>query len=211
MPPQVNQALVPAHIAHAKHPTISEARALSRRITAVTVTASGGYRFRNFDGPTRGIAAATVAGTGTNMNGIANSGTALGLVTGNSGAFINFTDDPITSRTTRILHIRGSSTAAAYGINSAGTVVGSYGNARAFALSRGGLRTFIPTGGNSATASGINDRGTIVGQYATSTATPGFISVHRKSYVTVNAPSGPNTVSVQGINNKGLTVVSMST
>jgi probable HAF family extracellular repeat protein len=207
MPPHVNQVLVPAHVAHAKQTTISQARSLSRDITAVTVAASGSYRFRTFDGPTRGIAAATVAGTGTNMNGIANSGTAVGTNTGNSGTSLDFTADPLKSRTTRILHIKSSTTAVAYGINSAGTVVGSDGNASAFSLSsRGALKTFIPTGGKSATAFGINDQGTIVGQYVTSTAAPGFIRVRGKHYVAISSPSGQNIVSAQGINNKGRVV-----
>ena len=70
----------------------------------------------------------------------------------------------------------------AFGINSAGTVVGTDGNGNAFSLNRHGvLKTFIPDGGSSAVAFGINDRVNIVGQYVTSTATPGFILVHAAS------------------------------
>ena len=56
----------------------------------------------------------------------------------------------------------------------------------------------------SATAFGINDHGTIVGQYVTSTATPGFVHVNGNSFITINAPSGPNIVNVQSINYHGL-------
>jgi hypothetical protein len=192
---------MPAHVSHTTHNSIHRSRSHRLDITAVTTT--GGYRFTNFDGPTPG----TAAGTGTNVNGIANSGTVVGLTIGNGGTFINFTADPLRSRATKLLNIKGSTTAMAFGINSAGTVVGSDGHGKAFSLTRRGvLKTFIPTGGKSATAFGINDQGTIVGQYVTSTATPGFIQVQGKSYVTISAPSGPNTVSAQGINDKGLVV-----
>jgi hypothetical protein len=201
MPHPMQQVRAPAHVSATNLARIHQSRSNGPNITLLNTT--GGYRFTNFDGPTPG----TVAGTGTNMNGIANSGTAVGTTIGNNGTFINFTVDPLRARTTKILNINGSTTATAFGINSAGTVVGSDGQGNASSLSRRGvLNTFIPTGGTSATAFGINDQGTIVGQYVTSTATPGFIRVRGKSFVTINAPSGPNTVNAQGINNKGLVV-----
>jgi probable HAF family extracellular repeat protein len=201
MPHHVNQVRVQAQVLHTKNDPIPQSRSDGPDITLINTT--GGYKFTNFDGPTPG----TVAGTGTNMNGIANSGTAVGVTIGNSGNIINFTVDPLRSRKTTILNINGSTTATAFGINSAGTVVGADGSGNAFSLSRRGvLKTFIPTGGTSATAFGINDQGTIVGQFVTSTATPGFIQVDGKSFVTINAPSGPNTVNAQGINDKGLVV-----
>ena len=85
-------------------------------------------------------------------------------------------------------------------------MVGTDGNGNAFTLNHGKVQTFIPKGGMSATAFGINDKGTIVGQYVTANATPGFIKVNNKSYITINAPSGPDVVNAQGINNKGLVV-----
>ena len=180
---------------------VAQARSAGPDINLLDTT--GGYRFTNFDGPTPGA----VAGTGTNINGIANSGTAVGVTIGNSGTIINFTADPLRSRKTRTLNINGSTTAMAFGINSAGTVVGTDGHGDAFSLSRRGvLETFIPTGAASATAFGVNDQGTIVGQYATTTATPGFVRVHGNSFVTINAPSGPDAVNAQGINDKGLVV-----
>jgi hypothetical protein len=193
----------PAHAAHTTHTSTPQARSHGLAITSRTT--SGGYRFTNFNGPTQGPAA--VAGTGTNVNGIANSRTVVGYTIGTTGTYTNFTADPLRSKTTRALNIKGSTTAMAFGINSAGTVVGSDGHGSAFALSRrGALKTFIPAGGKSAAAYGINDQGTIVGQYATSTTTPGFIQVRGRSYVTVNAPSGPNSLSAQGISNKGRVV-----
>ena len=58
----------------------------------------------------------------------------------------------------------------------------------------------------SAVAFGINDKGVIVGQSVTSTTTPGFIKVNKKTFIEINAPSGPDVVNAQGINNKGLVV-----
>ena len=93
----------------------------------------------------------------------------------------------------------------AFGTNG-DTVVGTDGNGNAFTLRRGALKTFIPMGGTSAIAFGINDKGTIVGQVVTGNATPGFIKVNGKSTITIHAPSGPDVVNAQGINNKGLVV-----
>jgi hypothetical protein len=198
---------VPAHVAHAKPKSVHSTPSHATDITAVTVAAGGGYRFRNFDGPTSGTVVASVAGTGANMNGIANSGTAVGYTIGSKGTYLNFATDPLRSRTTRLLNIKGSTTAMAFGINSAGTVVGADGHGSAFTLSRrGALKTFIPSGGKSATAFGINDGGTIVGQYVTSTAASGFIQVRGRSFVTIHGPSGSTMVSAQGINNHGRVV-----
>jgi hypothetical protein len=193
----------PAYVSHTTHSSTHQSRSHGLVITAVTTT--GGYRFTNFEGPTTGPVA--VAGTGANMNGIANSGTAVGFTIGNGGTYVNFTANPLRSKITKLLNLRGSTTAMAFGINSAGTVVGSDGHGSAFSFgSRGALKTFIPTGGKSATAYGINDQGTIVGQYVTAAASPGFIRVRGKSYVTIATPSGTNSVSAQGINNKGRVV-----
>jgi hypothetical protein len=203
MPLSSNQVRVPAHVSYTKHHSAQESRSHGPDITAITLTDTGGYRFTNFDGPTPG----TAAGTGTNVNGIANTGTVVGFTIGNSGTLINFTADPRKSRKTTVLNINGSAMAMAFGINAAATVVGTDGQGNAFSLSRRGIvTTFIPTGGTSATALGINDQGTIVGQYVTSTAAPGFIRVRGKDYVTINAPSGPNMVNAQGINDQGLVV-----
>jgi hypothetical protein len=193
----------PAHVSHTTHNSTQQAR--SHGLAIMSRATSGGYRFTNFNGPTPGPVA--VAGTGANMNGITNSGTAVGFTIGDGGTYVNFTAQPLRSKATRILNFKGSTAAMAFGINSAGTVEGSDGHGSAFALSRGGaLKTFTPTGGKSATAFGINDQGTIVGQYVTAAASPGFIRVGGKSYVTIDAPSGTNIVSAQGINNNSRVV-----
>ena len=193
---------VSAHVFAAKHHNLRQPQASDPNITILNQV--GGYRFTNFDGPNAG----NTAGTGTVMNGIANSGTAVGVTTANDGTLTNFTANPLKTTRARLVNIIGSTTALAFGINSAGTVVGADGKGNAFSLNRHGvLKTFIPDGGSSAKAIGINDRVNIVGQYVTSSAMPGFILVHGgKSLITINAPSGPNTVFAEGINNKGLVV-----
>ncbi len=142
------------------------------------------------------------------MNGISNSGTSVGFSIENNGDLLNFTVNPLKSTSAKVLNINGSTTAMALGVNSAGTVVGTDGNGNAFTLSNGKVKTFIPPGGSSATAFGINDKGTIVGQDVTSTATPGFIKVNSKTYITINQPMGitADVINVQGINNHGLVV-----
>ncbi len=76
MPHHVQSVRVPAHVFDAKHDRVDRSRSDGPDITVTDTT--GGYRFTNFDGPTPG----TVTGTGTNMNGIANSGTAVGVTIG---------------------------------------------------------------------------------------------------------------------------------
>ncbi len=173
-------------------------------ISIINVVNSNGYQFTNFNLPDSGTAPPLTAGT--NMNGISNSGTAVGFSIDNNGNFHNFTANPPTSTGATPLNINGSTTAMALGVNSAGTVVGTDGNGNAFSLSGGVVTTFIPNNGTAATAFGINDKGTIVGQYTTAGGTvPGFI-LQGTTVTTINAPSGPNTVNAQGINNNGLIV-----
>ena len=194
---------VSAHVFAAKNHNLMLPQASDPNITILNQI--GGYRFTNFDGPNAG----NTAGNGTLMFGIANSGTAVGHTIANDGTLTNFTANPLKTTRARLVNIVGSTTATAFGINSAGTVVGGfYGNGKAFSLNRHGvLKTFIPDGGSFATAYGINDRVNIVGLFVTSSARPGFILVHGgKSFITINAPSGPNTVFATGINNKGLVV-----
>ena len=181
---------------------MSNHKAPAPTITPINKVTAGGFRFTNFDGPMAG----TNAAAGTNMNGIANSGTSVGFTIDNNGGFHNFTVNPLVSKAVTLLNINGSTTAMALGTNVGGTVVGTDGNGNAFFETHGVVKTFIPTGGTSATAFGINDHDTIVGQVVTANATPGFIRVNAKSYITINAPSGPNVVNAQGINNKGQVV-----
>jgi hypothetical protein len=190
-------AAMPKHI-HAK----AQAAAA---ITFISKVKSNGFTFINFDGPNAG----TNPASGTNMNGIANSGTAVGFTIDNNGNFLNFAVNPLkANKTFRLLNINGSTTAMAFGINNEGKglVVGGDGNGNAFLLVHGKVFTTIPNGGTSATAFGINDRNEIVGQYAAATTTPGFLRVNAKSTITINAPSGPDVVFAQGINNKGVVV-----
>ncbi len=184
-------------------------------ITPIAGTTSlgrvGGYKFFNFDGPTSGTNAGT--GTNININGIANNGVTVGYTIGNNGAYGNFTARPRYSRAATPLTISGAITAAAFGINSSGRVVGSDGNGNAFTLSRrGALRTFLPTGASSATAFGINDRGTIVGQETSGAVAASFLRVPGRNAQTpprdilVTGPGGLIMANLQGINNHGLAV-----
>jgi hypothetical protein len=159
------------------------------------------YTFTNFDGPGSG----TAAGAGTNMNGIANNGAAVGFGIDNAGNLTNFVRNPNGTFTT--LNINGSTSAMAFGINSAGDVVGTV-NGGAFFLPNGGSVQALTTLGPGASAFGINDTGNIVGQFNSSAVLPGYFLPNSSSValVTINAPSGPNTVNAQGINNNGLIV-----
>ncbi len=172
-------------------------------ITILNTVVSHGYEFINFDGPGAG----TNAGAGTNMNGISNSGTLVGVSIDNAGAFHNFTVNPLVSTTVNPLNINGSTAAMAFGVNSAGTVVGTDGNGNGFFLPNGGTpTTFNPNSGTNVMAFGINDHGSIVGQYTTAGGTsPGFL-LNGTNVTTINSPSGPDVVNAQGINNNGLIV-----
>ncbi len=192
---------VSAHVEVQNHK--SKQKVPGPTVKLISTVSAGGFHFTNFDGPNAG----TVAAQGTNMNGISNTGTSVGFsIENNKGDMLNFTTNPLKSTSAKVLNINGSMTAMALGVNSAGTVVGTDGNGNAFTLSNGKVKTFIPLGGTSAIAFGINDKGTIVGQDVIGSETPGFIKVNSKTYITINAPSGPNTVNAQSINNKGLVV-----
>jgi len=199
MPRLVHDKQVPAQVFDAKQQKNSGSKVVGPTVTILGQVQAGNYHFVNFDGPNAG----TNAAAGTNENGIANNGTAVGFTIDNNGAFHNFTVNPLKSKKATVLNVAGSTTAMAFGVNSGGTVVGTDGNGNAFFAKGNKVSTFIPKGGSSATAFGINDKGTIVGQYVTSNATPGFIRLSSKAYVTINAPSGPNVVNAQSINNKG--------
>ncbi len=199
LPYHVHEVSVSADLITAKHNS-NQPQISIPSITILNTVRFHGYQFTNFDGPNPG----NLAGTGTTTNGIANSTTIVGFTVANDGTTVtNFTANPLVTTNARLVNINGSTTIMALGINSTGTVVGTDGHGNAFSLNRHGvLRTFIPNGGSSAVALGINDRVNIVGQYVISTATPGFILVHGgTSFLTLNAPSGPNIVNAQGVNN----------
>jgi hypothetical protein len=153
----------------------------------------------HFDGPSSG----SNAGAGTNMNGIANNRAAVGFGIGNSGNLTNLVRNPNGTFTT--LNINGSTSAMALGINTAGDVVGTQ-NDTAFILPPGGTVQTIATPGTASTAFGINDQGNIVGQFTSGAATPGFFITNssEQNFVTINAPSGPDIVNAQGVNDNGL-------
>jgi hypothetical protein len=159
------------------------------------------YSFTNFDGPGSG----SVAGTGTNMNGIANNGAAVGFSIDNAGNLTNFIRNPDGTFTT--LNINGSLNAMALGINSAGEVVGT-NNGAAFFLPAGGVVQTLPTPGTPSAAFGVNDHGNIVGQFTSAAVMPGFFMSNSagQNFTTINAPSGPNIVNAQGVNDSGLIV-----
>lgn len=161
---------------------------------------AGGYTFTNFDFPNTGTAAAA----GTNANGIANNGTAVGFTVDNAGNFANYLRQP--NGTTTALNV--GSPGMAFGVNSAGNVVGVGQNGSAFFLPKSGSPQTLTTPGTTSTGFGINDNGNIVGQYTTGNATPGFYLASQagNGLITINAPSGPNTVNAQGVNNNGLIV-----
>jgi PEP-CTERM motif len=160
------------------------------------------YNFTNFDGPGSGSA----AGAGTNMNGIANNGAAVGFGIDNAGAFTNFVRNPSGTFIT-LNSINAIPGAMALGINSAGDVVGAQNGVAVF-LPPGGPVQTLATATPPSTAFGINDASNIVGQFTSASAMPGFYIANSsgQNFITINAPSGPNTVNAQGINNNGLIV-----
>ncbi len=206
LPHHLGQLRPVAHVLEVKHHAIAEAKKhAGPTITIINKVSNGGFQFTNFDGPNAG----NTAGLGTNQNGISNKGLSVGVSLENNGNFLNFTTNPLKSTAATTLNIKGSTTAMAFAANSGGTVVGTDGNNHAFFEKNRKVTTFIPRGGTSALAFGINDGGKIVGQYTNQAGvTPGFIRINNKSFVTINAPSGTttSTVNAQGINNKGLVV-----
>ncbi len=180
-------------------------------IAMVGHSARADYIFTSYTGTNLG----TTSGTGTNFNGISNAGTVVGFTTPDNLTFNNFTANPLVSQTPTNLNLN-STAAMAFGINSAGAVVGTDGNGNAFVRSGGTFTSFLPTGGTSALAFGINDQGTIVGQYTNPNGNElGFITTlgnvqgSGSNYVTVHAPTGTaigDFVNVQGINDHGLVV-----
>jgi hypothetical protein len=203
MPHHLGKAKVSAEVFDAKNQK-KHGKTPAPPATVLGQVSNGGFQFINFNGPLAG----NMAGDGTNQNGLSNSGTSVGVDIDNNGNDHNFTINPFKSDSVTELNINGSMKAMAFAANKSGTVVGTDGNGNAFTDTNGKVKLFIPKGGTSAMAFGINDKGTIVGQYTIGNITPGFIKVNSKKtpYITINAPSGPNDVNAQGINNNGLVV-----
>lgn len=163
-----------------------------------TVT-SNGYTFTNFDPNLTGAA------VGSNANGISNTGRVAGTTVdvNNASTFANFSGVPA-----GLTPLNSGAGQIAFGINSAGTVVGGNGTT-AFVLPQGGPLQTLTVPGGAINAFGINDSGAIVGQFTSAVGTtPGFIlpSSNSLSFTTINAPFGPNVVNAQGINNGGRVV-----
>ena len=160
---------------------------------------AGGYDFMNFDfSPLTGTA------VGSNVNGISNTGKVVGTTVdiNNASTFTNFSGTPKTATP-----LNTGTGQIAFGINSAGDVVGGNGT-NAFFLPFGGSLQNLATPGGAINAFGINDKGNIVGQFSSGADTPGFILANSASntFSTINSPSGPDLVNAQGINNNGLVV-----
>jgi hypothetical protein len=202
MPHLVHDAKPSAEVFAMKNQSKKHGHTPALEVSVIGRYQSGGYVFTNFDAPGAG----TNAGAGTFMNGIANSGTAVGFATDSNMNDHNFTVALFKNTAAMELNINGSMTANANGVNSSGTVVGTDGNGNAFIDAKGKVRTLIPLHGTTAVAFGINDKGTVVGQFTNSTATPGFIKVNQKKFIEIDAPAGPNVVNAQGINNNNLVV-----
>ncbi|MGZ5949763.1 MAG: PEP-CTERM sorting domain-containing protein [Isosphaeraceae bacterium] len=164
---------------------------------------AGGYTFTNFDfSPLTGTA------TGSNVNGISNSGQVVGTTVDVNGmpTFTNFSGNPLTGTLTQLNTGAGQT---AFGINSAGDVVGGNGT-NAFFLPNGGSLQHLTTPAGAINAFGINDNGNIVGQFTSGNNTPGFIlnSATGTTFTTINQPMGitADVINAQGINNHGLVV-----
>jgi hypothetical protein len=89
---------------------------------------AGGYAFTNFD-----FLPQNVAGTGNNVNGISNTGQVVGFAVDSMGNFTNFSGTPFTT----LNQLNTGAGQMAFGINSAGNVVGGNGT-NAFFLPNGG-------------------------------------------------------------------------
>jgi hypothetical protein len=187
------------HLAVVSQQSVQLAKVVPPVVTLVGTAVNKGFTFVNFDGPNGG----TAAGQGTNINGISNTGIGVGFTIGATGNFTNFTASTL-PKGGKVLTSLTSPAANAFGINAFGVVVGTDGNGNAFFESNGVVKTFIPFGGTSAVAFGINDYDQIVGQYTTAAGTsPGFVRLNAKTYLTINAPSGPNIVFAQSISSTG--------
>ncbi len=164
---------------------------------------SGGYSFTNFD-----FSPLTGTSTGSNTNGISNTGQVVGTTVDVNGAptFTNFAGNPLTG-TLNPLNTGANQTA--FGINSGGNVVGGNGM-NAFFLPNGGTLQNLTTPAGATNAFGINDLGNIVGQFTSGNNTPGFIlpSSTSTTFTTINQPMGvtADAINAQGINNHGLVV-----
>ena len=161
---------------------------------------SGGYSFTNFDPSLTGTAA------GSNANGISNTGQVVGTLVdvNNAPTFTNFSGTPGATTT-----LNTGAGQTAFGINSAGDIVGGNGT-NSFFLPNGGSLQTLGVPGGAINAFGINDKGNIVGQFTSGANTPGFIlnSNASSTFTTINQPTGvtSDVINAQSINNNGQVV-----
>jgi len=166
----------------------------------LSVDNAGGYTFTNFDPSLTGTA------VGSNVNGISNAGQVVGTEVDAAGAptGANFTGTAI--NTNPLIKSAGQT---AFGINSAGSVVGGNGTT-AFILPQGGALQTLAVPPGATNAFGINDLGNIVGQFTVGNNSSGFYlpSASSTSFATIFQPTGTSAdvVNAQGINDNGLIV-----
>jgi hypothetical protein len=166
----------------------------------LSVDNAGGYSFTNFDPSLTGTA------VGSNVNGISNTGQAVGTEVDAAGAptGVNFAGTAIN---TNPLNTGAGQTA--FGINSAGSVVGGNGTT-AFILPQGGALQTLAAPPGATNAFGINDLGNIVGQSTIGNNNSGFYlpSASSTSFATIFQPTGTSAdvVNAQGINDNRLIV-----
>ena len=147
-------------------------------------------------------------GGGVEREGISNTGQAVGTEVDVAGA-PTWRSISRVRRSTRSPRLNTGAGQTAFGINSAGSVVGGNGTT-AFILPQGGaLRTLAAPPG-ATNAFGINDLGSIVGQSTIGNNNSGFYlpSASSTSFATIFQPTGTSAdvVNAQGINDNGLIV-----
>lgn len=155
------------------------------------------YQFTNFNGP------GDITG-GTTVNGLSNTGGAVGFTTDINGVNNSFIFDTKTNTPTVLNGLAVG--AQANGINSSGTIVGGSDNT-AFSFAGGSVTTLtLPNGATAGVAFGINDKGQIVGQFTDAIgAMPGFLDTNG-TFTRIDAPGASGMLFAQGVNNNGLVV-----
>lgn len=160
---------------------------------------SGTYTTFSIMGATNGVGA----------NGISNTGQIVGSFQADANTNFEHPAGFIYSNGTVQTYDPTLSGTVFIGINSSGIVVGVTSTGQAFLYdSNSGIETpFSVPGATFTGAGGINDNGQIVGHYNDSTNTAHGYLEFAGQFITVDYPSGPNTVNVNtiltGINNEG--------